>query len=108
MRRFIAFVMVATWLAASTSGVLAHEEFRVIGTISKQQPSMISVKTREGKIAAIRLDKQTAISRDKKKVTAAELKTGVTVVVDAYGDSEDDLLALEIRIVPPIGQAPAK
>jgi hypothetical protein len=25
-----------------------------------------------------------------------------TLVVDAYGDTEDDSLALEIRIVPPI------
>ncbi len=48
------------------------------------------------------------VSRDKKKVDAAELTVGLTVVVDAYGDSEEDLLALEIRIVPPIESAPTK
>jgi hypothetical protein len=51
---------------------------------------------------SVRLDKQTAISRDKKKVDVKELAPGQSVVVDAYGDTEDDSLALEIRIVPPI------
>ena len=46
----------------------------------------------------MRVDKQTAISRDKKKVDATELKAGQSLVVDAYGDSlEDrDLLAVGI------------
>jgi hypothetical protein len=52
----------------------------------------------------MRVDKQTVISRDKKKVDASELKAGLSVVVDAYGDSleDSDVLAIEIRIVPPI------
>jgi hypothetical protein len=80
----------------------AHENFRVIGTITKHQGSMIDVKSKDAKTTSIRLDKQTAITRDKKKVDVSELKVGSTVVVDAYGDSEADLLALEIRIVPAI------
>jgi hypothetical protein len=35
-------------------------------------------------------------------VDATALKVGQSVVVDAYGDREDDALAVEIRIVPPI------
>ena len=89
-------------LAVGTARLSAHEEFRVIGSISKHQGSVINVKAGDGRTATIRLDKQTVISRDKKKIDAAELKVGVSVVVDAYGDKEDDLLALEIRIVPPI------
>jgi hypothetical protein len=107
MRTFIAFVAAGVLVAAMVV-LSAHEEFRVVGTISKHQGPVMNVKARDGKPASIRLDKQTAISRDGKKVEAAELKVGLTVVVDAYGDSEDDLLALEIRIVPPIGKGSTK
>jgi hypothetical protein len=106
MRTLIA--LVAALLVAGTAGLSAHEDFRVIGTISKRQGSVINVKQRDGTAAVVRLDKQTAVSRDKKKVDTSELKVGLTVVIDAYGDSEEDLLALEIRIVPPIGAERAK
>jgi len=62
----------------------------------------MEVKTKAGKTLSIAVNKETTISRDKKKVSAAELKTGLTVVVDAIGDSEADLVALDVRIVPPI------
>ena len=84
-----------TWLSA-------HDDFRIIGTLTKHQEQKIEVKNRSGKMVSIRLDKQTAISRDKKRVDATELKVGQSLVVDAYGDTEDDSLAIEIRIVPPI------
>jgi hypothetical protein len=47
-------------------------------------------------------EQRNLISRDNKKVVPAELKDGSTVVVDALGDTYDDLLALEVRLVPPI------
>jgi len=89
-------------LLLGMSHVSAHEEFRVIGTLATHQDSRIEVESRTGKTIAIRLDRQTLITRDTNKVDAAELVVGLSVVVDAYGDSEEDLLALEIRIVPPI------
>ncbi len=107
MRTIRTMAIVAIVLGGALS-LSAHEDFRVIGTISKQAGSAIDVKKREGTIVSIRIDKQTAISRDRKKVDAAALKVGETVVVDAYGDSEDDLLALEIRLVPPIGRGGQK
>ena len=90
-------------LAFAATRVLAHEEFRVIGTITKHVDSSISVRDKNAKTIAIRLDKQTKITRNKQKVEVTELKVGASVVVDAYGDSEADLLALDIAIVPPIG-----
>ena len=106
MRTLIA--LVAALLVAGSTALPAHEDFRIIGTISKRQGAVINIKQREGTTAVVRIDKQTAVSRDKKKVDPTELTVGLTVVVDAYGDSEDDLLALEIRIVPPIGQGGRK
>ncbi len=106
--RTVRFMAIVAIVLGGALSLAAHEDFRVIGTISKQAGSAIDVKKREGTVVSIRIDKQTAISRDRKKVDAAALKVGETVVVDAYGDSEDDLLALEIRIVPPIGQGGRK
>ena len=45
-------------------------------------------------------DEATLVTRDKKKFSATELKAGLSVVIDASGDSLDDLVVLEIRIVP--------
>jgi hypothetical protein len=103
MIRPMTMLLTAAVLMCAAAPALAHDDFRVIGTLTKHQASAIEVKSKQGKTTSIRLDKQTAITQDKKKVDAAELKVGRSVVVDAYGDSEDDLLALEIRIVPPIG-----
>jgi hypothetical protein len=82
----------------------AHDEFRIVGTISKVAKTQLQVTTTDRKTYSITLDNQTLISRDKKKVSADELKLGRTVVVDAIGDSERDLLALEVRLVPTIAK----
>jgi hypothetical protein len=96
-------ILIATVvLILGSSAAFAHDEFRIIGTVVKYANSTLAVKNKEGKTLSVRLDKQTAISRDNKKVDAKELTAGQSVVVDAYGDTEDDSLALEIRIVPPI------
>ncbi len=95
-------VLVAVTLVLGAGQTFAHEDFRVIGTLMKHQDSRIEVQSRDGKTTSIRLDRQTIITQDTKDVDATALKIGLSVVVDAYGDSEEDLLALEIRIVPPI------
>ena len=100
-RAMTAFATVLTVLVWAMPAA-AHDEFRIIGTLAKHADSRIEVKKQDGKTVSIRLDKQTAISRDKQKVAASELRAGQSIVVDAYGDFEDDSLAIEIRIVPPI------
>lgn len=105
MIRRLAVTVAVLMLIVGTARLWAHDNFRIIGTLAKQQASEIQVKSRTGKTVSIRLDKQTAISRDNKKVDATALKVGQSLVVDAYGDTEDDSLAVEIRIVPPIRAA---
>ena len=107
MRRLIALVITAV-LMLGAAPLWAHDSFRVIGTISKLQPTQLDVKTKEAGIVSIAIDKQTVVWRDKKKVPANELKMGLSVVVDAYGDSEEDLLALDVTLVPPIAPRPSK
>lgn len=102
IRNLLALLLVGAAVTLPAAPSLAHEEFRVIGTVTKHDDSTIEVESRDGKRSSIKLDKQTAITRDNGAVDAGELTVGVSVVVDAYGDTLDDLLALEIRIVPPI------
>jgi hypothetical protein len=102
MKQMMAMVTLGV-LVLGAGHAFGHDYFRAIGTVTKYQDSMLDVKSREGKTTSVRLDKQTIVTRDREKVEAGELKVGLSVVVDAYGDTEDDLLALEIRIVPPIG-----
>ncbi len=95
-------------LFIATTTLTAHDDFRVIGIVTKVQAAKLDVKSKDGKNHSIKLNKETFVTRDKKKVGASELKAGQSVVVDATGDSEDDLLALEVRIVPAIATPTAK
>jgi hypothetical protein len=108
MIRRMMMLMTLIVATAGVAPVFAHEEFRVIGTVTKVQSSKLGVKTKEGKEISIAIDKQTSFTRDQKKTDVSQVKTGQSVVVDAYGDSYDDLLALEVRIVPAIAPSSAK
>lgn len=99
-RRLIVLVLIG--VAFIVAQGLAHERFRVIGTLTKFEKSEIDVKNKDGKTTSILLDKKTKITRDTKKVPVSSLKVGQSVVVDAFGDDEFDLLALDIRIVAAI------
>lgn len=81
--------------------VLAHDEFRVIGTITQHKGEDFEVKTKDGRVASIHLDKNTEILRDDAKVAATELQVGRYVVVNAFADDYSDMLAIDIKIVPP-------
>lgn len=107
-RRELIFGFALMLAVIGATHVFAHEHFRVIGTINKLDTKQFEVKETTGKLWTIYVDKKTKVSRDKKPVAVAALKVGQSVVVDAYGDDESDLLALDIRIVPPISPAPKK
>jgi hypothetical protein len=92
---------IAALLSLSTFA-LAHEEFRVIGTLTQAGDTKIQVRDRDGKTLSIKIDKQTVVRKDRAEVDASALAEGNSVVVDALGDSEADLLAIDIRIVPAI------
>ena len=108
MKRVLALTglwMLSVTLAAPT--LEAHEHFRIVGTITKLASTEMDVKNKEGKTYSVDLNKKTIVKRDKEKAELglSVLKVGMTVVVDAYGDDEFDLEALDVRIVPPIGKS---
>jgi hypothetical protein len=101
MTRYFTILLILMLCAVGIQ-LSAHDDFRIIGTLEKHQNSTIAVKKNTGQTVSIRIDKQTAITQDNKNVDATALKVGQSLVVDAYGDREDDSLAVTIRIVPPI------
>jgi hypothetical protein len=101
MTRRLMVVAVLAALVPGTTAVFAHDDYRIIGTVGKVTAKTIDVKqTKDGKIISMQINGETIVTRDKKKVDRAELKTGLNVVVDARGDSLKDLLVLEVRLVP--------
>ena len=102
MRRIMSVTVVILALSAQ---LLAHDEFRIVGTVVKLENFQLQVKSRDTKVWSVALNTGTFIHKDKDqtKVSETELKAGTSVVVDALGDTEFDLQALEVRIVPAIG-----
>lgn len=95
-RLFLAAVATLAFAAPA----LAHEDMRVIGTISKQSATLIEVKTKDGAISKVSIDGNTAILQDKTKADASILKVGANVVVDGAGDTVTELQGISIRVVP--------
>ena len=96
-------VLIGTLVAALSlsTAVLAHDDYRIIGTVLSVTPSRIDVKQRKDKkTISMLIDGATLVTRDKKKVARSEVKVGGNVVVDARGDDIDDLQAVEIKLVP--------
>jgi hypothetical protein len=101
MNRRVILAVGAT-VCLSAVGLGAHDDYRIIGTVTRIAAPTLEVKqTKDGKTIAMKMDSATIATRDKKKVPLTDVKAGQYVVVDARGDSLDDLVVLEVRLVPP-------
>lgn len=101
MTRRLMIVIGVVSMMIGVAPAWAHDDYRIIGTVLKVSAGKLDVKqTKDGKTISMKTDEATLVTRDKKKVSSAELKTGTNVVVDASGDSLQDLVALEVRILP--------
>jgi hypothetical protein len=91
----------AAALCLSAIGLRAHDDYRIIGTVTRVAGSTLEVKqTKDARTIAMTLDSATVATRDKKKVPLTDVTAGQYVVVDAQGDSLDDLVVLDVRLVP--------
>ena len=100
-RGFTVMGIVAALIISGTS-LSAHDKYRIIGTVAKVTGTILDVKqTKDGKTITMDMTDKTVVTRNKKKVGRAELKSGSSVVVDALGDSLDELDVVEVRIVAP-------
>lgn len=106
MKRNMLAIATTAVFAMGIAPLFAHDEFRIIGTITKPGSTALKVKAKDGKTVSVALNAETFISRDRKKAQASELKAGSNVVIDALGDSYEDLVAVQVRIVPSITAPP--
>src|SRR5579859_3976559 len=87
-RRTLAAAIVLSMLALAAP-VFAHGGFdHVIGTVSKVDNNVMTVKTTKGDVD-VKLNAQTEISRGAQKAAAEDLKPGTRVVVDIPEGSKD-------------------
>ena len=100
MRKTSPIIVLVAPLSSTT--LSAHEVFRVVGTIVKFEKWRLDVKTNDGEVFLIQLQEYTPIQRDKKRVTAKELKAGVGVVVEVVADTpyDADRYVASVTVVP--------
>ena len=104
VRRVSALILAAYMAGASAAG--AHERFRFIGpgVTMDTTAKLLTVTTNDKAYPpAVEIDiiAKTRIERNGKRVTAAQLKPGVFVVVDALGDDALGTEAVLVKIIPP-------
>ena len=99
IRLTIAGVLAALMLSVASSS--AHDNYRIIGTVAKFTGTTLDIKqTKDGKTISMEMTKTSRVTRNKKPVKASEIKAGASVVVDAQGDSLEELDVVEVKIVP--------
>jgi hypothetical protein len=108
MRELLGTVLLA--IVFSSTALSAHETFRIIGKIVKFENWELEVYTRDQETFRFKLQDYTPIERDKKPVSAKELKAGASVVVDVSADSpyDADRFIIKVTLVPPITPRRAK
>ena len=93
-------LIVSVALVAVMSTVLiAHEKFKIVGTVAALKTDEIAVKAIDG--ATYEIDfTDTAVVTDKnhKKIDRAKLRVGEKVVVLALGHDQFDLEAYEVQL----------
>jgi hypothetical protein len=102
MKRRMILMLTAALAIATAWPSFAHVPIRVVGVVVSREKDQVTVKTIEGKTVSVYVPKDTKVTRDKKPVDASEIKAKVTIVVDGIGDSEEELVAYEVQLVPPI------
>ena len=109
MTRMAKAFLIGALLVGGSVTARAHDQFRFVGTVVRLEAAknLLTFKTREDKkdlTLKVHLTPKTTIERNGKPVPRSDLKPGVAIVVDAYGDDYDDMEGLAIKIVPPPGR----
>lgn len=79
--------------------VPAHDDIHIVGTLVRVLERQIEVRSATGRVAHLRLDGLTVVKQGERKLEATQLRAGQRVFVEAWGDSDDDAVVIEIRIM---------
>lgn len=101
MHRRTALTALIALLAVGLAPLRAHEDEHVEGTITQVTLTGLSVKQRNGRSVSVTLAPATKVTRDGKKASVLDLKAGMAVVVNAHEDDDENLVAVDVKIVPP-------
>lgn len=99
MRRLILPLFAVALLAAGPAA--AHDEMEVAGQVTVVTAKSIQLKTKAGKLVTLEVDGNTRVVLAGKRVTAKDVKVGQSVKALGFGDSLDDLVAIDVTINPP-------
>jgi hypothetical protein len=92
-------VAIAVLLALVATPAVAHEKFKIVGTVVKIHAEQIDVKAVDGATYEIDFLDSVPVTRRTKKVARSELKPGAKVIVNALGHDVFDLEAVEVQLV---------
>ena len=96
MRGLLTAVVVLLLVA----GILAHEKFKIVGTVVNVKKDEVAVKAIDGATYEIDFPESTVVTdKNHKKLDRAKLVVGEKVVVMALGHDMFDLEAFEIQLV---------
>ena len=98
LRRFGA---VAAFALLLMSGVgLAHENHKILGTITMVAADHVMVKDRAGKVHTVNLAKTTKVTKNKKPMKAADIAVGTRVVATVVNDKDYTAKTIEVGAAP--------
>lgn len=92
--------LAAALIALTVTTGVAHEKFKIVGTIAKVHAEQLDVKSVDGSTYEMDMFDSVAVFRNNRKVAKSELKPGVKVTVNALGHDFFDLEVVEVHITP--------
>jgi hypothetical protein len=85
-------------IAMLASPAVAHEKFKIVGTVVKVHEEQLDVKGVDGSTYEMDMFESAAVFRRNRKVARTELRPGVNVTVNALGHDFFDLEVVEVHI----------
>ena len=95
------FGLLAAFALLLSSGVgLAHENHKILGTITMVAADHVMVKDRAGKVHTVKLANTTKVRRNKKAMKAADIAVGTRVVATVVNDKDFTAKTIEVGVAP--------
>ena len=93
-------IMAAFALLLMSSVGLAHDNHKILGTITMVATDHVMVKDRAGKIHTVKLAKTTKVTKSKKMMKAADIAVGTRVVATVVSDKDMTAKTIEVGAAP--------
>ena len=98
MRPILALFAAAALLFAAPA--LAHDEVPVAGQVTAVSAKSVSIKTRDGRVVTLEVDGNTRVMAGSQRGALKDVKVGQAVKALGFGDSVNDLVAIDLTITP--------